>query len=335
MKFAVDLNRALDVFVDMEKAGALHRLGLRQSSRLKASFAGQFDFALVVVVGVVFVFDELVNRVRRPLVRFDLLLLFFGRERADDKRRARFVDQNGVRLVDKAEIRLLPLRRLLVLLALLVEHRAENIGLTFANPAEQQPVAEEVEPELLRRAVGYVALVRFAPVVRRLLRLDYADLHPERVVNRPHEFRVARREVVVDRREERPFSGERPEIHRRGRRQRFSFARLHLDDRTVEHRDSAENLNVEMAHPDRARPRLADERERLGQEFCKRLAATRAIAQRKTELPQLDVGKLLELRLQRVDAIQFIRPFRKPPRRRKRQNDVASSLYSRRYRAQD
>ena len=61
VEFPVDFDRAFDVFVDVIEPGRLHRFGFGEPARLLASFAREFYFALFVVVGVVFVFNEFVN----------------------------------------------------------------------------------------------------------------------------------------------------------------------------------------------------------------------------------------------------------------------------------
>ena len=61
VEFPVDFDRAFDVFVDVIEPGRLHRFGLGEPARLLAPFAREFYFALFVVVGVVFVFNEFVN----------------------------------------------------------------------------------------------------------------------------------------------------------------------------------------------------------------------------------------------------------------------------------
>ena len=103
---AVDLDRPLDVLVDVEHADRVHGLGLGQHADLLAALAGQLDRLLLVVVLVVLVLDELVDHRGAPLVALDGQLLLLGRQGADDQRRAGFVDQDAVGLVDQGEVRL-------------------------------------------------------------------------------------------------------------------------------------------------------------------------------------------------------------------------------------
>ena len=90
--FTVDFNGALYIFVDVEKAGRCHLVRFRKLSCFQTSFSRQFDRLLFVVVFVVFVFDELIDFVGRPLERRHFLLLLFGRQGADNQRRTRLVD---------------------------------------------------------------------------------------------------------------------------------------------------------------------------------------------------------------------------------------------------
>ncbi len=85
------------------------------------------------------------------------------------------VDEDAVGLVDQREEGL-ALHRLLVPPAPgLAEHRAEHVVLPLADPPQQEPIAKEVEAELLGRAVGDVGGVRLAAL--RPLHLGLNDPH--------------------------------------------------------------------------------------------------------------------------------------------------------------
>ena len=129
------------------------------------------------------VLDELRLHLGGPAVGFGGDLLVFAGQRADDQRRAGFVDQNAVGFVDEHEVEA-ALHRFVALAGGAAQHLAEDILLAAAATAEQQPVAEEVEAELLGGAVGDVAGVGLAALVLRLLALDDADRHAERFVER-------------------------------------------------------------------------------------------------------------------------------------------------------
>ncbi len=89
------------------------------------------------------------------------------------KGRAGLVDENAVGLVDQGE-KSGPLHGLLARLVAMAEHSPQQIALAFGDPPQEEAIAEEIETELLGRAVGHVALVGLAAVVLRHLRLDHA-----------------------------------------------------------------------------------------------------------------------------------------------------------------
>lgn len=156
------LDRPLDVAVDVEHADRVHRLRLGKHADLLPAFAGQFHALLVVVVFVILVLDKLLDDLGAPFVALDRQPLFLGRQSTDDQRRAGFVDQNAIGFVDQGEIGV-ALHGFLAPFALrLAEHASQKIVLPFADPPQQEAVAEEVEAELLGRAVGHVAGIGLA-----------------------------------------------------------------------------------------------------------------------------------------------------------------------------
>ena len=94
----------------------------------------------------------------------------------------------------------------------------------------------------------------------------------EAAVDRRHPLGVAAGQVVVDGHDVDALAGER--VERDGERggQRLALAGLHLGDRAAVQHHAADHLDVEVAHAHRAARRLADDRERLGQQVVERLA---------------------------------------------------------------
>ena len=143
-------------------------------------------------------------------------------------------------------------------------------------------VAQVVEAELVVGAVGDVGRVRLgaghrpevdeALVGRREARLeqvarvvgDDADRQPEEVVDRPHPLRVAAGEVVVDGDEVRATAGQAVEREGQRRDEGLALARLHLGDLPLVEDHAADELDVEVAHPERPLARLTGRREDLG-----------------------------------------------------------------------
>ena len=73
---------------------------------------------------------------------------------------------------------------------------------------------------------------------------------------------------------------------------------------------AAEELNVEVAHAERAASRFANQREGLDEESIERLAAAGAIAEPQALFAELMIGKLLETGLQLGDLRQAGGPLR-------------------------
>src|ERR1043165_6492053 len=189
---------------------------------LHAGF-GEVDGALLLVdlvIGLVEVGDEGVDGV----VEIRAVV-----ERAgDDQRRARFVDQDRVDLVDD---------------------RIDMAALHHVFETVLHVVAQIVEHELVVGAVGHgaggrrLALGVVEPVH------DHADREPEEIVDLPHPLGVAFGEVVVHRHHVHAAPGQRVEIDRKRRDQRLAFAGLHLGDLAFVQDHAADQLHVEMALP--------------------------------------------------------------------------------------
>ena len=154
-----------------------------------------------------------------------------GRNRggpADDQRRARFVDQDGIDFVDD--------REMIAALDLLLARRGHAV------------VAQIIETELAVRAVGDVHRVLLAANIRRLIVLNAADGQPEKTVKLAHPFGVAAGEVIVHRHEMRAAAGERVQIKRQRRDERLAFAGRHFRDPAAVQNDAADQLHIEVHH---------------------------------------------------------------------------------------
>ena len=101
---------------------------------------------------------------------------FLGGAR-DDQRRARFVDENRVDLVDDREI---------------------VFALNVVVQVELHIVAQIVEAEFVVLAVSDVGEVGGLAILVAHPVHDDADAEPEKIVDAPHPFGVAPRQVVVD-----------------------------------------------------------------------------------------------------------------------------------------
>jgi hypothetical protein len=128
-----------------------------------------------------------------------------------------------------------------------------------------------------------------------------ADGEAKEAVDLAHPLGVAIGEVVVDRDDVDALAGERVEIGGKRRDQRLALAGLHLGDLAVVQHHAADQLHVEVAHAQRAFRGLAYHRESLGQQLIQGGAVRVPLLQLLGLAAQLRIGKLRELRLERID----------------------------------
>ena len=179
---------------------------------------------------------------------------------ADDERRAGFVDEDVVDLVDDGE---------------------EALALDPLLHLRDHVVTQVVEPELVVGTVGDVGGVGLASrarpqvdqplVVRGVARLEHVrrvvgddpDREAQEVVDGPHPLGVAAGQVVVDGDEVDAPAGQAVQRCGQRRDQRLAFARPHLGDAALVQDDAADQLDVEVAHLEGPPHRLAGRREDL------------------------------------------------------------------------
>ena len=154
----------------------LHHAEERFVARLAELHLEQSEAARTLVSFFVPLLEKLLRLAREPVAEHGLLahellderlplVVLMGRDRgrsADDQRRARFVDQDGIHFVDD--------REMVAALDLLLARRGHAV------------VAQIIETELRVRPVGDVHRVLLAANVRRLIVLNAADGQTEKVV---------------------------------------------------------------------------------------------------------------------------------------------------------
>jgi hypothetical protein len=176
---------------------------------------------------------------------------------ADDERRARLVDEDGVDLVDDRVVQLA------------LDALRELAGHVVAQVVEAELVVRAVRdvagvgllaahrPEVAQALVG-VALVDVLGVVDEAGQLagrarhDDADREPEQVVDRAHPARVAAGEVVVHRDQVGAPAAEAVQVESERRDQRLALAGLHLGDLAEMEHDAPDQLDVEVAQTEGA-----------------------------------------------------------------------------------
>ena len=100
----------------------------------------------------------------------------------------------------------------------------------------------------------------------RTLVLQTADGEPQSQINLTHFLGVAADEVIVDGYQVRAFLRKGVEGNRQRCGQRLAFTGLHLSDLALMQGDTADELNIEVAHAQRALGRFASDGETFRQE---------------------------------------------------------------------
>ena len=200
----------------------------------------------------------------------------------DDEGRARLVDQDRIDLIDDREV---------------------EAALYPIAVLERHVVAQVVEAELVVGPVGDVRGVGRLPF--RLVEPgdDDAGAHPEALVDLAHPLGVAARQVIVDRDDVDPESGQGIQIGGERRDQRLALAGPHLRDLARVQHHPADELHVEMTHIEGALADLAHHGEGLGQELVERLASGITIAKLSGLGRDLFVRELRTLGLEGVDLL--------------------------------
>ena len=201
---------------------------------------------------------------------------------ADDQWRARFVDEDGVDLVDDGVVQAT---------CNAVAHVLHHV------------VAQVVEAELVVGAVGDVGgvggLLLFAAHPGHV----HAHGQAEKGVQAPHPLGIAARQVVVHRHHVHTLAGECIQVDGQRGHQRLAFAGAHLGDLALVQRDAAYELHVEVAHLQCALAAFAHHRKSFRQDVVERGPGGHTLAELIGLGAQVGVGQLLELGFQRVDGL--------------------------------
>ena len=200
---------------------------------------------------------------------------------ADDQRRARLVDQDGVHLVHdgKVEPALHPVARL-------VDH----------------VVAQVVKAVLVIGAVGDVGLVGGLLFGARGLGGVDAHRQSQKSVELAHPARVAPGQVVVDGDHVHALAGQGIEVHGQGGGQGFALAGAHFGNFALVQGHAAHELHVKVAHFHDALGAFAHHRKSLGQDGVQGFASGYAGFELGGFATQGLVRQALQRRLQRIDA---------------------------------
>ena len=128
--------------------------------------------------------------------------------------------------------------------------------------------------------------------------LDQPDGETERIVDGCELLGVAACEIVVNRDDMNGAAHERGGDRRQQRRQGLAFAGFHLGEGPAHHGGAAEQLDVEMAHPEVPARRLARKRKRERPLVRVEARRQQSCTQLIRKLAQTPVRQVYELRFQ-------------------------------------
>ena len=169
----------------------------------------------------------------------------------DNQRGARFIDEDGVNLVDDGE---------------------GVAALDHVFLIQGHVVTQIVEAHLVVGAVGDVAGIGFAALFIGQAVDDQAHLQAEEAVHLSHPLAVAAGEIVVHRDDVDAFAGQGVEVGRQDRDKGLAFTGLHLGDAPLVKDDAADDLDREGLHAQHAPGRLPRRGKRVRQDVVQGLA---------------------------------------------------------------
>src|SRR6185312_1787389 len=190
------------------------------------------------------------------------------------------VDEDGIDLVDNGKV---------------------ELPLDIAFQPEFHVVAQVVEAELVVCTVGDVGAVGLSPLLLVEVVNNRAHRQAKEAVNPAHPPRVAPGQVIVHGNDVNALAAKRVQIAGQSCDQGFAFAGFHFGDAPAVEGNSADKLNVEVAHIQHAPARFATDRERLYKDVVQAGAIRNALLEIHGLGSQVRVGESLHLRLKIVD----------------------------------
>ena len=191
--------------------------------------------------------DQRRHHARELLVRVRRL----GAHAGNDKRRTRFVDQDGVNFV---------------------HHGKRMAALHAIFGTRHHVVTQVVETEFGVRAIRHIGLIRGNALRGRHAGLDQAHFHAHKAIDAAHPLAVAAGQVVVDGNNVNVFPRKSVQITGKRGNKRFTFAGFHFGNLAFMQSHTADKLHVEVTHARGANACLAHGGERFWQQVVKRFA---------------------------------------------------------------
>ena len=169
----------------------------------------------------------------------------------NDQRSARLINEDGIHLI---------------------HHRVVEATLHTVFQPEGHVVAQIVETVFVIGAIGNVAGIGIALLLRGLLGQDDANTQAQKFIQRTHPVGITLSQVIVHCHHMHAFTRQRIEVHRQGGGQGLALTGSHLGNATFVKGDPAHHLDIEVAHTHDPGGRFTHHRKGLRQQFVQRLA---------------------------------------------------------------
>ena len=173
----------------------------------------------------------------------------------------------------------------------LVDDRVVVAALDHQLQAVFHVVAQIVEAEFVVGAVGDVGGIRLTTLVGCQSVHDHADGQPEELIDLTHPLGVAAGQIVVNGDDVDAAAGERVEVGRQRRDERLAFTGLHFGDGAFMEHHAADELDIEVALPERPLGRLTYRGEGRNEKVTQRFAVSDLLAKSVGAGPQLFVAQ--------------------------------------------
>ena len=200
---------------------------------------------------------------------------------ANDERRARLIDEDGVHLVDDGKVQL---------------------ALHTVTCVVHHVVAQIVKAVFVVRAVRHISKVSQLFFFTRRLWQVHPHRHSQEVVQRAHGLSVAFGQVIVDRHDVYALAAQCVEVHRQRRGQGFTLTSAHFSNFPLVQRDTAHKLHIKMAHPEHALGGFAHHGKSLGQKIVQFLPLGQTILKFLGFAAQRLIRQLFQCSFHGIDA---------------------------------
>ncbi len=216
------------------------------------------------------------GHIRHQLVDLGIKLASVFGGAGNDQRRARFVNQDRVDLIDDGKI--------MITLEHVLQFRAHVI-------------AQVIKPKFVIGGVGHIGTIGRLLFFIRLAGDDNPGGQAQKAVNLIHPFRIAPRQIIVDGDDMHAAPGQRVQVNRQGCHKGFPLTGFHFRDVALMQENPAHQLHIKRPQPKRAHSSFAGIGEGFGQQIIQGFPLGQTLFEFVGLGPDLFIAQRFEFRL--------------------------------------